>query len=484
MTTEEEVRELIDCHSESDYLDFKEKDYSSKYKSELIKDLIAFGNSHSLRNKYILIGIKEKNNVCEEIIGVDKNKINDEASFQQVVNTYIKENLIVEHKVIQIAGKDVLVIKIPVSNNSNRPFMVKKQIDKLKENEIYIRKGSSTDLANKKDLEYMFKDNKESKLVLKTYLNGILSNELQFSNLKEVIKKFLDAYYKGIIEYANKTINLICDNFEFNNNGFLGVEDVIFDEKEKEFIEKWLISEKISYDKTIFEFKNVKWRMNFSGGIGSLGSKILQGNEKERERYWNLKDLDNYIKEYCSIKKYYEDLPDFYGINLLISNNGNYYDEEIELKLIINQKDIFSEKLLLRDDIFFDYLGNLFETTKSELIECPKISNVDEYSFTKISNFHPSTNVPSINPLLRKETTYEAELSYKSMEFKYDLEDIFDYELYEEDEKVIIKIPFNKIMQNKSMFLPSKLLFKNKNIKIDFEIRSKNNSNVITGTIE
>ena len=45
MTTEEEVRELIDCHSESDYLDFKEKDYSSEYKSELIKDLISFGNS-------------------------------------------------------------------------------------------------------------------------------------------------------------------------------------------------------------------------------------------------------------------------------------------------------------------------------------------------------------------------------------------------------------------------------------------------------
>ncbi len=87
MTTEEEVRELIDCHSESDYLDFKEEDYPSKYKSELIKDLISFGNSHSLRNKYILIGIREKNNVCDEIIGIDKNKINDEASFQQIVNT-------------------------------------------------------------------------------------------------------------------------------------------------------------------------------------------------------------------------------------------------------------------------------------------------------------------------------------------------------------------------------------------------------------
>ena len=34
MDIEEEVRELIDCHGESDYLDFKEEDYHKENKVE------------------------------------------------------------------------------------------------------------------------------------------------------------------------------------------------------------------------------------------------------------------------------------------------------------------------------------------------------------------------------------------------------------------------------------------------------------------
>jgi hypothetical protein len=39
-------------------------------------------------------------------------------------------------------------------------------------------------------------------------------------------------------------------------------------------------------------------------------------------------------------------------------------------------------------------------------------------------------------------------------------------------------------MQNKSIFLEAKLLFSSDKIKIDYEIRSKNNSKTIYGTIE
>ena len=68
MNFEEEVKELIDCHGECDYLDFKEEDYHKDNKVELVKDLIALANSHSTRNKYIIIGVKEENNICEKNI--------------------------------------------------------------------------------------------------------------------------------------------------------------------------------------------------------------------------------------------------------------------------------------------------------------------------------------------------------------------------------------------------------------------------------
>ena len=125
MDIEEEVKELIECHGEGDYLDFKEYDYHKENKEELVKDIIAFSNSHSDRNKYIIIGAIEENNVCIKIRGIDKIIIRDEAKFQQIVNTYIYENLMVNYKVITIDEKDVLVIQIPATNNDNRPFMVK-----------------------------------------------------------------------------------------------------------------------------------------------------------------------------------------------------------------------------------------------------------------------------------------------------------------------------------------------------------------------
>ena len=161
MDFEDEVKEMIDCHQEGEYLDFKEDDYHKENKDELIKDIVALANSHSDRNKYIIIGVIEENNVCKKIKGIDKNTIRDEADFQQIVNTYIYENLIVNYKVIPIEEKDVLVIQIPAINNVNRPFMLKKQIGKWKENEILIRKGSMTMLANKKILNICLKKIKE-----------------------------------------------------------------------------------------------------------------------------------------------------------------------------------------------------------------------------------------------------------------------------------------------------------------------------------
>ncbi len=173
MEIEEEVKELIDCHGESDYWDFKEEDYHKENKVELVKDIIAFANSHSIRNKYIIIGIKEKNNVCEEIKGIDKEKVKDEAEFQQIIRTYIKDDL-------------------------------------------------------------------------------------------------------------------------------------------------------------IFEFKNVRWKTTFNGGGLSPISKTLYGNENEIDRYWKLKELDNYILEYLAINYYFKGLPKIYNTNLVLSNIANYFDEDIE----------------------------------------------------------------------------------------------------------------------------------------------------------
>lgn len=322
MDFEDEVKEMIDCHQEGEYLDFKEDDYHKGNKEELIKDIVALANSHSDRNKYIIIGAIEENNICKEIKGIDKNVIRDEAEFQQIVNTYIYENLIVNYKVIHIDGNDVLVIQIPAINNVNRPFMLKKQIGKWKENEILIRKGSMTMLANKKDLKYMFKENKSSKLVLQSYLKGELSNKIQLSNVNLKIEKYKQKKLKKLKEFVDD-INKLKGNtflFETEESILISKEDVKIDVEEEEIIRKGLKELKIDYDDSIFKFKNVRWKTTFNGSGLNPFCKTLYGDKEEIDRYWKLKDLDGYILEYFAINYYFKGLPEIYNTNLVLSN--------------------------------------------------------------------------------------------------------------------------------------------------------------------
>lgn len=487
MEFEDEVKEMIDCHQEGDYLDFKEYDYKRENKEELVKDMVALANSHSIRNKYIIIGAVEENNVCTELREIDTKQIRDEAEFQQIINTYIYENLIVNYKVLNIDGKNILVIQIPVSNNSNRPFMVKKQIGKLKENEIYIRKGSTTSIANKKDLEYMFKENKNSKLVVQSYSEGNLFDKIQLSEVNSIIEKYKEEKFEKLKQLVNEINQLKGTEFSFGMGmSFLISKEVvkIDDEKEK-FIKEALKDLKLEYEDSIFEFKNIRWETTFNGGSFSPISKTLCGDKNEIERYWKLEELDSYIFEYMAISYYFNGIPKIYNTNLVLSNIGNYFDEDIELKLIID-KDVYIGKdtLVVKDDVI-KYLGNMYNDLKEELISCPRVSNIDEYYYPAVSTNVTAPHIPSyIGAMYSYKKTYLDELKDKAEDFKDDIESIFEDSIYEENNKIIIKTDFKKLMHNKSMFLESKLLFKSDKIKIDYEIRSKNSSKTIIGTIE
>lgn len=488
MDFEEEVKELIDCHQESDYLDFKEQNYHKDNKVELVKDLIAFANSHSIRNKYIIIGIKEENNVCVDILGIDKKDIRDEAEFQQIIKTYIKEDLVVEYKTINIEGSDLLIIKIPASNNSNRPFMVKTQIANLKENEIYIRKGSSTTLATKKDLEYMFKQSKSSKLIIQSYLNDNLSNKILVDKVNSKIEKYKQEKLENLKEMVNQINMLKGKSFSFGmeSSFLMSDKEVKIEEKIKENIKMGLNKLEIYYDDSIFEFKNVKWKTTFSGNSSNPIINTLCGDTNEIERYWKLEDLADYILEYLAINYYCDGLTSIYSTNLVISNVGNYFDEDIELKLIIDKEIFIGKEVFIVNDGVAKYLGNMYSDLKEEFIEPPRISSIDEYYYQGINTTNISApHIPSyIGFMSRHEQTYLEKLEEKAEDFKYELDDIFKNSMYEENGKIIIKTDFKKIMHNKSMFLEAKLLFASENIKIEYEIRTKNISNTIYGVIE
>lgn len=267
---------------------------------------------------------------------------------------------------------------------------------------------------------------------------------------------------------------------------FLISDEVVkIDDEKESFIKEELKDLNLEYEDSIFEFKNIRWKTTFNGGGLSPISKTLYGDKNEIDRYWKLKELDSYILEYLAINYYCKGLPKIYNTNLVLSNIGNYLDEDIELKLIID-KDVFIGKdtLIVKDDVI-KYLGNMYNDLKEDLIECPRVSSIDEYYYPAIvtANVTPP-HIPSyIGAMYSSKQTYLYELKEKADDFKYDIENIFEDSIYEENDKIIIKTDFKKIMQNKSMFLEAKLLFKSNKIKIDYEIRSKNSSKIIKESI-
>ena len=54
--------------------------------------------------------------------------------------------------------------------------------------------------------------------------------------------------------------------------------------------------------------------------------------------------------------------------------------------------------------------------------------------------------------MISYEPTYLDKLNEKAEDLKDDIDNIFEDSIYEENDKIIIKVDFKKIMQNKLMF--------------------------------
>lgn len=128
-------------------LDFKRDQYkfsNASYveKCELLKDIIAFANSWRRSDAFILIGVKEVKGGRSEVAGITEKL--DDAQIQQFVNSKTQKPITFSYRNLDYENKCVGVIHIPMQN---RPFYLKKDYGKLKKETVYIKRGSSTDVA-------------------------------------------------------------------------------------------------------------------------------------------------------------------------------------------------------------------------------------------------------------------------------------------------------------------------------------------------
>lgn len=153
---EESLFRILLRKSESETLDFKEGQYAFAEgcdieKGELLKDILAFANSWKETDAFILIGVSEKDGRASGLVRV-LNHLPDH-SLQQFVNTRTNRPITFNVEAITVDGLELDVIRI--SRIQKRPIFLAKDFGRVSKGVVYIRRGSSTNIAGADEIAEM-----------------------------------------------------------------------------------------------------------------------------------------------------------------------------------------------------------------------------------------------------------------------------------------------------------------------------------------
>lgn len=166
----ETIIDLIENESENTKLDFKLEQYPIEKgnikKGEFLKDMCAFANLVSEDDKFILIGVEEKNGTAIDFKPL--HKLHDQASYQQFLNEYIEPEINFEYK--EIIYKDHRLAYFRLFNNIKRPYLFKKEYkdtqpkgNQYKIGTGFVRTGTSTRELKRDDFEKIYAERFASK---------------------------------------------------------------------------------------------------------------------------------------------------------------------------------------------------------------------------------------------------------------------------------------------------------------------------------
>ncbi|WP_242396689.1 helix-turn-helix domain-containing protein [Clostridium butyricum] len=209
----EKLEELIKFESESNYIDFKAKQYSKEQNEELLKDIMSMVNSDAEGYKYIIIGVKCIPGQDNEVKGIDEN-IKDDSEYQQLVENNIEPNINFSYISDEIEGKKIAYFYID-DNNIDKPYMVKKDNNKLKKGDAFKRIGSSQRKLLRRDYDEIYKDNKKELLILQKIKSN--KNEILLIQQLNCENDYLIQKNREI----KNTIELYKESIQFHNKSFI-----------------------------------------------------------------------------------------------------------------------------------------------------------------------------------------------------------------------------------------------------------------------
>ena len=204
-----------------------------------------------------------------------------------------------------------------------------------------------------------------------------------------------------------------------------------------------------------------------------FGGRELKGTTEEKEKYNAIVSIKNDIYTmigHIQMEQYYDK---FFGVELLISNDGTNYDEDIDIEIFIPKGkyiDVMSipvptEEVDLDDDWCF-----------ADIFEIPSTKDFIAYINTKKERFF-STNPSPVNIFGGR--NYEEE-------YRETLNEIFEYGVYENETETILKVHFDYLKQHQTAAFPTWIFFDgaNEGFVLKYKITSKNSKDIVEREME
>ena len=143
------IEEIIRYEPECSYVEFKSEEYFTSGFASFVKDMIAMANSSYEGDKYIIIGVAEKNGK-KTMKGLSM-PLEDPAHYDQVIHNNIEPEIPFLLQTVEVDGK--LFGVFIIQDCSDKPYMMRKEAYKMNKGDWFIRKGTSTERPVRRDLD-------------------------------------------------------------------------------------------------------------------------------------------------------------------------------------------------------------------------------------------------------------------------------------------------------------------------------------------
>ncbi|MBR4671970.1 MAG: putative DNA binding domain-containing protein [Bacilli bacterium] len=463
--------EYIEHEVENGCIDFKKDIYDfdvPKCKEDFLVDVISFANSHINGDKYIITGIKLHKDNSRDFNGITESKIKDGADYQSIVNDNIEPNIVVDFKIIEYKNKKYGIFRIG-KENQDQPYLLSKQFLNLQKGFIRIRKGQKNENITRRDFDlyYKIKDlNDYSNIHIKGIVDGKISDKYQINQYNDNLN------FEKAKSLINETIVEIKKIKLAKSSNFLAFGDLLsLDEKEIETIKTYAQLYSIVLTDDFFDIGNIRI---FTGPYSSAS---LYGSKTEEKKYKLIRKLITMISSFLGFDEYYKKINSIYYTELLIKNEGKKFDEDIEVTLKIEKSKLLNyskfpvppesiiEKII--DDKLLDkHLNN------------QKVNGVNNYT-CKIPRIFPTYPMKIKLPIGYSKPDYKEYVDYY---INY-VQTIADYDVSEDEDYYYLKYNQREIKPNELIHLPARIIFIDKPNEIEYEIKTKYNSNINKGKI-